>query len=209
MTQLSERLAAVESLLKENRRTDDGRSDISELESQRNALHSISSISDQISSYVAASTDGSTLACPPARPQSPPQSEPATLSPSQIPDDVEQMLLDLFWTKYNPIFHFVCQRDFDEARCTKQTNHYSKALHFCILAIGLRYTDKMDSATISLLGDQPNGPSRLHQQAKICVEEELESSVQLPKAQALLLLGDLECGIGHYSGGRMYAGMAR
>ena len=50
--------------------------------------------------------------------------------------------------------------------------------------------------------------STLHREAKYMLDHELERPGGIPSVVALLLLGDLECGVGRDNLGWMYGGMA-
>ena len=84
--------------------------------------------------------------------------------------------------------------------------YYSPFLHMCILAIGYRYADR-SRADVQAFAT-PDGESLLHDEAKRQVDSELQMPGGVPSLQALLLLGDLECGVGRYNTGWLYAGMA-
>ena len=62
--------------------------------------------------------------------------------------------------------------------------------------------DRDDMKKISL----GNRESTLHREAKYMLDIELERPGGIPSVQALLLLSDLECGVGRDNTGWMYSG---
>jgi hypothetical protein len=123
-----------------------------------------------------------------------------------LPLQTYEYLMELFWQCYNPVIHVLHQEAFDEDREKGQTQFYSGFLHVCVLAMGFRFADKdrPDIRQIAL----PQKESTLHQEAKCMLEYELERPSGIPSVVALLLLGDLECGVGRDNLGWLYAGMA-
>lgn len=116
-------------------------------------------------------------------------------------------LMNLYWQHYNAVIHVVHQAAFEEDREHGRTQYYSGFLHICMLAMAYqRFADKSrpDMMRISL----PARESTLHKEAKYMLDCELEQPGGIPSIQALLLLGDLECGVGRDNLGWLYAGMA-
>jgi hypothetical protein len=115
-------------------------------------------------------------------------------------------LMDLFWQCYNPVIHVLHQESFNEDREAGRTQFYSGFLHICVLAMGFRFADKTrsDVQKIAL----PKMESTLHREAKYMLDHELERPGGIPSVVALLLLGDLECGVGRDNLGWLYAGLA-
>lgn len=89
---------------------------------------------------------------------------------------------------------------------TGSGSYYSPFLHVCMLAIGYRYADRTRPDVQAFA--TPDGESLLHEEAKRLVDHELQMPGGIPSLQSLLLLGDLECGVGRYNTGWLYAGMA-
>ncbi|EOA86669.1 uncharacterized protein SETTUDRAFT_87447 [Exserohilum turcica Et28A] len=120
--------------------------------------------------------------------------------------DTYDYLMDLFWQYYNTVLHVLHQEAFNEDREMGRTQFYSGFLHVCVLAMGFRFADKerMDIKRIGL----PGMESTLHREAKYMLDHELERPGGIPSVIALLLLGDLECGVGRDNAGWMYSGMA-
>lgn len=124
-----------------------------------------------------------------------------------LPAESNDYLLDLFWRNYNSVIHVVHQAAFEKDREDDRTQYYSGFLHICMLAMAYqRFADKSrpDMMRIGL----PAKDSTLHKEAKYMLDSELEHPGGILSIQALLLLGDLECGIGRDNLGWLYAGMA-
>ncbi|KAL5116311.1 hypothetical protein ACEQ8H_005769 [Pleosporales sp. CAS-2024a] len=123
-----------------------------------------------------------------------------------LPLETYDYLMNLFWQCYNPVIHVLHQEAFIEDRDMGRTQFYSGFLHVCILAMGFRFAEKSrpDIRRIAL----PQMESTLHREAKYMLDHELERPGGIPSVVALLLLGDLECGVGRDNLGWMYGGMA-
>jgi hypothetical protein len=123
-----------------------------------------------------------------------------------LPLETHDYLMDLFWHCYNSVIHVLHQDAFNEDREAGRTQYYSGFLHVCVLAMGYRFADKqrMDMQKISL----PQMESTLHREAKYMLDHELERPGGIPSVAALLLLGDLECGVGRDNLGWLYGGIA-
>ncbi|OHF04688.1 fungal specific transcription factor domain-containing protein [Colletotrichum orchidophilum] len=111
-----------------------------------------------------------------------------------------------FWTHYNSVLKIIHKESFETDRESQSPKFYSSFLHIAILAMGFRFAnvDRDDMKRIAL----GNRESTLHREAKYMLDVELERPGGLPSVQALLLLSDLECGVGRDNTGWMYAGMA-
>jgi Fungal specific transcription factor domain len=122
-----------------------------------------------------------------------------------LPTDTHDYLMDCFWQYYNSVIHVVHKAAIEDDR-EHGGQFYSGYLHVCILALGFRNADKSrpDIMRISM----PNRESTLHYVAKFMLDYEIEQPTGIPLIAALLLLGDLECGVGRDSLGWLYAGMA-
>jgi hypothetical protein len=123
-----------------------------------------------------------------------------------LPLETYDYLMDLFWQCYNPVIHVLHHEAFNEDREMGRTQFYSGFLHVCVLAMGFRFAEKNrpDIGKIAL----PQMESTLHREAKYMLDHELERPGGIPSVVALLLLGDLECGVGRDNLGWMYGGMA-
>jgi hypothetical protein len=76
----------------------------------------------------------------------------------------------------------------------------------CLLAQGYRYADKSRPDIQRLASTEPRVSSILHAKAKKMAELELEKTRGITSIQALLLLADLEAGVGRNDTGWMYTG---
>lgn len=115
-------------------------------------------------------------------------------------------LMGHFWEYYNSVIPVIDRDAFEADRESQNPKYYSSFLHIAILAMGYRGcdTDRDDMKRISL----GNRESTLHREAKYMLDIELERPGGIPSVQALLLLGDLECGVGRDNTGWMYSGMS-
>ncbi|KEF53682.1 uncharacterized protein A1O9_10082 [Exophiala aquamarina CBS 119918] len=120
--------------------------------------------------------------------------------------DTHDYLMSLFWDHYNSVLHVIHQAAFEEEMESGARRFYSGFLHVCVLAMGYRFADKKrpDMIRISL----PDKENTLHREAKYMLEYEIEQPGGIPSIVALLLLGDLEAGVGRDNLGWLYAGMA-
>ncbi|CAK7236939.1 hypothetical protein SBRCBS47491_009807 [Sporothrix bragantina] len=115
-------------------------------------------------------------------------------------------LMNCFWEYYNAIIYVIDREAFEAGRDAQNPKFYTSFLHITILATGYRFADRSrdDIKKISL----GNRESTLQREAKYMLDIELERPGGIPSVQALLLLGDLECGVGRDNTGWMYSGMA-
>lgn len=113
-------------------------------------------------------------------------------------------LMQNFWKYHNSILQVIDKAAFEASRGSENPKYYSSFLHIIILAVGWRFAnkDRCDIARINL----GNHESTIHREARSMLEIELERPMGISSIQALLLLGDLECGIGRDNTGWMYAG---
>ncbi|KAI1859654.1 uncharacterized protein JN550_011849 [Neoarthrinium moseri] len=115
-------------------------------------------------------------------------------------------LMNMFWEHYNGVLVVIDRQAFESDRESQSPKFYSSFLHITMLAAGYRFADKDRDDIIKIgLG---NRESTLHREAKYMLDIELERPGGIPSVQALLLLGDLECGVGRDNTGWMYSGMA-
>ncbi|KAK4236669.1 fungal-specific transcription factor domain-containing protein [Achaetomium macrosporum] len=115
-------------------------------------------------------------------------------------------LMRCFWDYYNPWQQVVDEAAFEAGRTAQDPRFYSLLLHLAMLAIGYRFADwDREDVKRATLGSRE---STLHRKAKSMLEAELERPGGIPTVQALLLLADLECGVGRDTTGWMYSGMA-
>ncbi|KAI1756792.1 fungal-specific transcription factor domain-containing protein [Xylaria castorea] len=115
-------------------------------------------------------------------------------------------LMQSFWKYHNSVLQVIDRAAFEADRGSENPKYYSSFLHVIILAVGWRCANKdhCDIARINL----GNYESTLHREARYMLDIELERPMGIPSVQSLLLLGDLELGVGRDSAGWMYAGMA-
>jgi hypothetical protein len=126
----------------------------------------------------------------------------------RIPGPVHDYLMECFWECYNLVIPVVYKEAFEMDRVApgRDGTYYSGFLHICMLAIGFRYADQAKYSSIDMFSEQRDRESSFHREAKKLVEQELKMPGGVPSIQALILLGDLECGIGKYNTGWLYAG---
>lgn len=116
-------------------------------------------------------------------------------------------LMDNFFDYYNSVLQIVNRDAFETDRKSQSPKFYSVFLHITILAMGYRAADKdrYDMRRIALAPRE----STLHREAKHMLDIELERPGGIPSVQALLLLSDLECGVGRDNTGWMYSGKSQ
>lgn len=124
----------------------------------------------------------------------------------QLSMETYDYLMTLFWEHYNTYLHVIHQEAFNEDREHGKNQYYSPFLHIVVLAMGFRFADKSrpDMQKITVAPRE----SSLHREAKYMLEWELERPASLPSVIALLIMGDLECGVGRDNIGWLYGGMA-
>ena len=121
--------------------------------------------------------------------------------------ETHDYLMELYWTSHNPVMHIVHKESFYGDKVNDNTRNYSGLLHICILAMGFRYADKTKPEIQKLT--LCHGESTLHREAKYLFEYELDTPAVLTRVQALLIMGDLECGVSRDNSGWMYTGELR
>ncbi|KAL2024939.1 hypothetical protein VTK56DRAFT_3638 [Thermocarpiscus australiensis] len=115
-------------------------------------------------------------------------------------------LMGRFWEYYNAFQQVVDEAAFETGRTAQDARFYSPFLHMTMLAIGYRFADwDREDVKGMTLG---NRESALHRESRCLLEVELERPGGIPSVQALLLLADLEYGVGRDTTGWMYSGMA-
>ncbi|KAI5457967.1 fungal-specific transcription factor domain-containing protein, partial [Mariannaea sp. PMI_226] len=125
-----------------------------------------------------------------------------------LSNETHDYLMSQFYSFYNPVLKVIDRDAFEFDRESRRASpkFYSSFLHVTILAMGYRVAD-MDRNDMRKITLAPR-ESTLHREAKNMLEIELERPGGIPSVQALLLLGDLECGVGRDNTGWMYSGMA-
>ena len=123
-----------------------------------------------------------------------------------LPPETYDYLMELYWSSYNSVLHVVHRKAFEEDKESGGTQNYSGFLNICLLAMGYRFADPIRAETQKIgVWDRE---SDLHREAKYLFEYELEKPGGIPSVQALLILGDLECGVGRDNTGWMIGGMS-
>jgi hypothetical protein len=125
---------------------------------------------------------------------------------SSLPSETHEYLMGLFWQFYNSVLHVLHHEAFNTDREKGRRQFYSGFLHICVLAMGFRFADKKrpDIQKLKLAHLE----STLHREAKYMLDDELERPGDVPLIVALLILSDLETGVGRDTLGWLYGGMA-
>ncbi|KAK4195274.1 fungal-specific transcription factor domain-containing protein [Triangularia verruculosa] len=112
-----------------------------------------------------------------------------------------------FWDHYYYSGSMVVDRTaFEAGRLAQDSKFYSPFLHLTLLAIGYRFADRTrDDIKKLAVGSRE---STLHREAKGLLEVEIDQGGGVPSVQGMLLLADLEFGVGRDSAGWMYLGIA-
>lgn len=113
-------------------------------------------------------------------------------------------LMACFWEFYNSTLQVIDREAFEADRDSQNPKFYSSFLHITILATGYRFADR-DREDIRRI-TVGSRESTLHRESKYMLDIELERPGGIPSVQALLLLGDMECGVGRDNTGWMYSG---
>ncbi|CRK16745.1 hypothetical protein BN1708_002969 [Verticillium longisporum] len=110
-----------------------------------------------------------------------------------LSSETHAYLTDNFWGYYNSVLNIIHQEAFEADRDAQSPRFYSSFLHIAIIAMGFRFADfGRDDMRRITIGSRE---STLHREAKYMLDIELERPGGIPSVQALLLLGDLECGL--------------
>ncbi|KAG7426565.1 Nitrogen assimilation transcription factor nit-4 [Fusarium oxysporum f. sp. raphani] len=120
--------------------------------------------------------------------------------------ETHDYLIGQFFQYYNSVIQIIDRAALEADRISKSSKFYSHFLHIAVLGMGYRAAD-MDRDDMRKITVNPR-ESTLHREAKHMLDIELERPGGIPSVQALLLLGDLECGVGRDNTGWMYSGMA-
>ncbi|KAI1291546.1 fungal-specific transcription factor domain-containing protein [Xylaria venustula] len=115
-------------------------------------------------------------------------------------------LMQNFWRHQNSVFQVVDRADFEADRGSEAPKFYSSFLHVIMLALGWQFANK-DSCDVART-NLGNHESSMHREAKSMLDMDLERPMGVSSVQSLLLLGDLEYGVGRENTGWMYIGMA-
>ncbi|KAJ0165756.1 Nitrogen assimilation transcription factor nit-4 [Colletotrichum tanaceti] len=115
-------------------------------------------------------------------------------------------LMSNFWMHYDSALRTIPRESFASALELHDAKFYSSFLHVSILAMGFRFADpSREDVKQMAVGTRE---SSLHREARNMAESELERPGGIPSVLALLILGDLDCGVGRDNSGWMYTGMA-
>ncbi|KAF2962676.1 hypothetical protein GQX73_g10897 [Xylaria multiplex] len=138
--------------------------------------------------------------------ETPQQSRRAERIIRSLTPKTHDYLMQNFWKHQNCVLQVVDRAAFEADRGSERPRFYSPFLHIIVLAVGWRFAnqDRCEMARINL----GNHESTIHREAKHMLEIELERPMGISTVQSLLLLADLECGVGRDETGWMYAGMA-
>ncbi|KAK1752961.1 fungal-specific transcription factor [Echria macrotheca] len=144
--------------------------------------------------------------CPLANRDAPEQTRKADRAIRALGSATHDYLMACFWDHFNTTHQIVDQATFEADRVSQDPKFYSPFLHMAMLAGGYRFADRTrDDVRRLTLG---NWESSLHREAKAMIDMELEKPGDVSSVQALLILADLECGVGRDTQGWMYSGMA-
>lgn len=117
---------------------------------------------------------------------------------------VRDHLMSCFWDHYNPDLQIVDRAAFESDRNSPAPKFFSSFLHITMLAAGFRFAHRVrDDVRKVAVG---SWESTLHRDAKSMVDVELERPGGITSVQALLILADLEFGVGRDATGWMYSG---
>jgi hypothetical protein len=123
-----------------------------------------------------------------------------------IPEDDQEILVHSYWRVYSDMVPIVDHDKFCRyKRSQPRLNEcYSPLLHLCLLAIGFRHLDgELHPATADLL--RGTSESKAHRLAKDYIRSEKIKGKTPAFSQALLILSDLEFGVGKLESGWKYA----
>jgi hypothetical protein len=116
---------------------------------------------------------------------------------------LHDVLLGLYWTHHSAVIRLINMDLFQECRVHGDGSYYSHLLHITMLAMGYRFADHTEPLLRKITIQSRE--STFHRDAKLLLWHELENP-KVATVAALLILSDLECGIGNSSLGRRYTG---
>ncbi|KAI0976924.1 fungal-specific transcription factor domain-containing protein [Xylaria arbuscula] len=138
--------------------------------------------------------------------ESPEQTRRAERITRSLTPKTYDYLMHNFWRHQNSVFQVVDRADFEADRGSETPKFYSSFLHVIMLALGWQFANK-DSSDVARI-NLGNHESAIHREAKSMLDIDLERPIGVSSVQSLLLLGDLEYGVGRENTGWMYIGMA-
>jgi hypothetical protein len=142
--------------------------------------------------------------CPSSFQESPDQVRRSERVIRALSAPTQDHLMTCFWDYYNASHQIVDQATFEADRVSQDPKFYSLFLHMTMLAAGYRFADRAREDVKKLaLG---TWESTLHRETKAMLEVEMERPGEVPSVQALLILADLECGVGRDTQGWLYSG---
>ncbi|KAL2268432.1 hypothetical protein VTJ83DRAFT_3278 [Remersonia thermophila] len=133
----------------------------------------------------------------------------AALVIATLPTATHDHLLRSFWERYNAWQPVVDEAGFAAGRGAREARLYSPFLHLAMLAVGYRFADwERDDVQKLVLGAEQRRESTLHREARALVQAEVERPGGVASVQGLLLMAELEFGVGRDGAGWMFSGMA-
>ncbi|KAL1841902.1 hypothetical protein VTJ49DRAFT_6424 [Mycothermus thermophilus] len=138
------------------------------------------------------------------------QQHRASLVIATLPAATHDYLLRCFWERYNAWQPVVDEAGFTAGRRGSPRLLYSPFLHLAMLAVGYRFAEweREDVKRLVLGGEGGRRESTLHREARGLVEGEVERPGGVASVQGLLLMAELEFGVGRDGSGWMFSGMA-
>jgi hypothetical protein len=130
---------------------------------------------------------------------------PLQVATQTLTQEEQDHLMDLYWNSYNNIVNLVPEADFRKDQEGGNHQWYSEFLHICLMAMGSRFAGSAWPGRRKVISGERE--TLVHKKAKDIFESGGEKLSGLPMVQALLILGDLECGVGRLESGWMYASM--
>ncbi|KAB8237155.1 Zn(II)2Cys6 transcription factor [Aspergillus alliaceus] len=121
-----------------------------------------------------------------------------------VPKDVQNHLIDLYF-KWEQPWYAIVDEDLFRESMNSGGRYWTPLLHNCILALGSRYSDRVD---VRLDPDDPNTAGKMFlEEAKPQLHREMESP-SLTTIQALGLIGMVYIAMGADAAGWLHHGMA-
>jgi hypothetical protein len=126
-----------------------------------------------------------------------------TAAARQASQDGHEYFTNKFWTLYSSVVPLVDKTAFFAAQSQGDGEAYSEFLHLCILAMGYRLarSDRQVQKQVR----RPQIESLFQKRAKTLFERGLKNTDHVSTIQGLLILSDLECGVGRLEFGWMLA----
>ena len=125
----------------------------------------------------------------------------------ELSTDVEQYLMDLFWTRYNKTLDIVNKEAYTTDHDRGGSKYYSEFLHITCLAMGFTFASREKPELRQFC--RGRRLSVFYQEVKYALDAELEESEGITTIQALMILSDLECALGRKELGWLYSGKSK